>query len=134
MAESADDQGRAPASTNRRPFPIDVTVVGGPVGVVDQAYAWEALGDLRRLTPRMMERGCVHLCTGIDGNGRSIAVVDAFMVLDGDLVICAAGVAPKMRDAIDHLALRLRRRVFQLREHDLSTLARSQRTSAGVFS
>lgn len=113
-------------------LPIEVEVIGGPVASVDQAHAWEELGDLWRESPRMMQRGCAHLCMGIDDDGRSIAAVDAFLVLDGDLVICAGAVAPKMRDAIDHLAGRLRRRVIQVRERAIPPPARSQRTTAGV--
>jgi len=76
-------------------LPIDVEVVGGPVPPTDQAYAWEELGDLRRESPRPMRHGLAHLCAGVDVNGRSIAAVDAFLVLDPDLVIVDTEPSPK---------------------------------------
>jgi hypothetical protein len=111
-------------------LPIEVEVVGGPVPPTDQAYAWEELGDLWGESPRPMQHGRAHLCAGIDVNGRSIAAVDAFLVLDPDLVICGGAVAPTMREAIDELSLRLRRRLFRLRGREPSP--RPERTASGV--
>jgi hypothetical protein len=118
MGGITDGEGRVSANVIDGRMPIEVEVVGGPVASVDQAYAWEELGHLWRETPRMMQLACAQLCTGIDDDGRSIAAVDAFLVLDGDLVICAGAVASTMRDAVDHLAGRLRQRVFQPRERE----------------
>jgi hypothetical protein len=133
MAEcAAGDQGPATTSVNRRPLPIDVEVVGGPVSFVDQAYAWEELALLWRLSPRAVKCGCAHLCAGFDDDGRSVAAADAFLVLDDDLVICGGAVAAMMRDAINHLSARLRRRVMELRQRDLQSSSRAQATTAGV--
>jgi hypothetical protein len=122
----------APTTANRRPVPIAVEVVGGPVGSLDQAHAQEQLAYLGGHSPRAMQWGRALLCLRVDGDGRSTAAVDAFLVLEHDLVICGGEVANTMRDAIDQLSARLRRRVVGLREPDSTTRARISARGAGV--
>jgi hypothetical protein len=122
----------APTSANRPPLPIAVEVVGGPVGSSDQAYAHEKLAYLGRHSPRAMQWGRALLCLRVDGDGRSTAAVDAVLVLEHDLVICGGELANTMRDAIDQLSARLRRRVVGLREPDSTTRARMSARGAGV--
>lgn len=109
---------------------IDVEVVGGRVAPVDEAYARGQLDYLRRNSSRAVQCGSVRLCAGdgADVHEPSNAAVDAVLVLDADLLVCAGAVGTTMRAAIDEVASRLRRRVSGDREE----LSRQRRSRAAV--
>ena len=132
MAESSDDHGRGPMSATRRPVTIDVQVIGGPVAPMDEAYAWEQVDYLCRNSRRAMHCARLHLCGGVDDTGRSTAAVDGVVVLDDDRVICAGAVSTTMREAIDQLASRLRRRLLSSRDRERSLQPRSRAAAATV--
>jgi hypothetical protein len=123
---------RARTSVSRRPVAIDVDVIGGAVAPVDQAYAREQVGYLSRHSSRAVQCGRVHLCASVDDAGRSIAAVDALVVFDDAVVICAGAVSATVREAIDQLSSRLRRRLPGEREREWSWQPRSYAGAAGV--
>jgi ribosome-associated translation inhibitor RaiA len=107
-----------------------VEVGGGHVIPADLEYAWDRVRALCGYSPRAVQHLRMHLCTDIDGDGRSSAVADAILVVDGDVVICAGAVATTMLEAIDQLSSRLRRRIMALRGRDEGSSSRSHAMAA----
>jgi hypothetical protein len=95
---------------------IELRVVDGPVAPVDEAYAREQVSELWRHSPRPIRYGRTDLWSAECGIGRSVAAIDAYVVLEPDVLVCAGAVGPTMRAAIDELASRLRRRLMERRE------------------
>lgn len=100
------------------PAPVSVEIVGGTVAAGNVELAAEKMRHLFGLAPRAVRRGGVHLCADVDDHGRSTAIADAILVLDGDLVICTGAVAATVREAVDELSARLRQRIMAVRGRD----------------
>lgn len=125
MAEPAGATGRGRRSVHPPPVPVELRVVEGPLAPVDEAYAREQLSELRRHSPRPIRCGRVDFRTVDCGIGRSIAAVDACVVLEPDVLVCAGAVGATMRAAIDEVSSRLHRRVMRHRGAEPSPQARS---------
>jgi ribosome-associated translation inhibitor RaiA len=125
MADTETDE-RVDTSERASPqvFGTSVELVGGYVTPEDLEYAWDRVRCLSASAPRAVRQCRAHLCTDIDSDGRSRAIADAILVVDGDLVICAGAVATTMLEAIDQLSSRLRRRLMALRERDAGPSSR----------
>jgi len=96
-----------------------IEVVGGDVIPADLEYAWDRAHALCGHASRAVQHFRMHLYTDVEADGGSTGVADAILVFDGDVVICAGGVATTMSEAIDQLSSRLRRRMTALgRRHE----------------
>jgi hypothetical protein len=120
MAENAGDRGRGWRNVHRRSVRIELRVVDGPVAPEDEAYAREQVSELWRQSPRPIRCGRTDLWTAECGIGRSMSAIDAYVVLEPDVLVCAGAVGPTMRAAIDELSSRLRRRLMEHRDAEPS--------------
>jgi hypothetical protein len=98
---------------HNRHMPSDLTVteiIDGPIASVDRVYAFERIRAICRETPRAVERARARL-TAQYPRGDSPATAECWLLLEGGLIVCAGVAANSMRDAVDALMARLRRRL-----------------------
>lgn len=124
MAECGAETDRGRPSVHCPPVSIELRVVDGPVTPVDEAYAREQAAYLRRHSPWAIHCCRVHLCLSVDDHGASIAVVDGFLIMGDDRMVCAGAVAGTMRAAINQLVSRLRCHVFGQQQRERSPHSR----------
>jgi hypothetical protein len=101
---------------NRELLPTVTEIIDGPVASIDRVYAFDRIRDLCRATPRAVRRARTQLTSPPEPTPDWRAAAEGTLLLDGDLIVCAAVTAPTMREAIDLLMVRLRHRLRPLDE------------------
>ena len=91
-------------------------IIDGPVAPIDRVYAFDRIRDLCRATPRAVRRARTRLTSPPEPTPDRRVAAEGTLVLDGDLIVCAAVTAATMREAIDLLMARLRDRLRPLGE------------------
>jgi hypothetical protein len=95
-------------------MPSEVTmteIIDGPIASVDRVYAFERIRGICREAPRVVQRARARLTAHPDPPGESPATAECWLLLDGGLIVCAGVAASSVRDAVDGLMTRLRRRL-----------------------
>ena len=91
--------------------PMLSEIIDGPVAPTDRVHAFDALRAICRRAPRAVQSARARLTSVPEGGPTPLAIAEATLVLDGGLIVCAGSVATTMREAVDDLAARLRRRL-----------------------
>ena len=97
-----------------RHTPSQVTmteIIDGSIASVDRVYAFERIRAVCREAPRAVERARARLTAQPHPTGDSPATAECWLLLDGGLIVCAGMAASSVRDAVDGLMARLRRRL-----------------------
>jgi hypothetical protein len=91
--------------------PTVTEIIEGPVAAVDRVYAFDRVRDACRSAPRTVRRARARLFTQPHPTGRWPSIAEGTLILDGGVVVCAGVAAGTLREAIDLLTARLRRRL-----------------------
>ncbi len=91
--------------------PTVTEIIDGPVTAVDRVYAFDRVRDACTSAPRTVHRARARLFTQPHPTDRWPAIAEGTLILDGGVVVCAGAAAATLREAIDLLAARLRRRL-----------------------
>jgi hypothetical protein len=109
--------------------PIETTVteiIEGPITAADRVYAFDRIRDVCRRAPRAVWRARARLTAQPHPTGSWPATAECTLLLEDGLIVCAGVVGSNVRDAVDALALRLRRRIGgardDLRPHRIESL------------
>jgi hypothetical protein len=97
-----------------RHTPSDVTmteIIEGPIASLERVYAFERIRAICREAPRAVQRARARLTAEPHPTGDSPATAECWLLLDGGLIVCAGVAASSVRDAVDGLTARLRRRL-----------------------
>jgi ribosome-associated translation inhibitor RaiA len=86
-------------------------IIDGPVAAMDRVYAFDRIRELCRTAARAVNRARTRLTVPPHPIGDRPAAAEATLVLDGGVLVCAGATAATMRDAIDLLMARLRKRL-----------------------
>jgi hypothetical protein len=92
-------------------LPTVTEIIDGPIAPLDRVYAFDRVRDACRTSPRPVRRAHLRLVAQPRRSGRRPAVAEGTLVLDGGVVVCAGVVAATVREAVDDLVARIRRRV-----------------------
>ena len=103
--------------------PMLSEIIDGPVAPLDRVHAFDVLRGICRRAPRPVCSARARLTSVPEGGATPLAIAEAILVLDGGLVICAGSEATTMRDAVDDLASRLRRRLANIARRTPQPLA-----------
>lgn len=85
-------------------------IIDGPIASVDRVYAFDRIRDICRDAPRV-GRARARLTAQPHPAGELPATAECWLLLDGGLIVCAGVAASSVRDAVDGLMARLRRRL-----------------------
>jgi hypothetical protein len=99
---------------HNRHVPSDVAmteIIDGPIASIDRVYAFERIRAICRETPRVVQRARARLTAQPHPTGDSSATAECWLLLEGGLIVCAGVAAGSVRDAVDGLMARLRRRL-----------------------
>jgi hypothetical protein len=99
---------------DRELLPTVTEIIDGPVASIDRAYAFDRIRDLCRTTPRAVRRARTRLTSPPEPTPDWRAAAEGTLLLEGDLIVCAAVTAATTREAIDLLMVRLRNRLCPL--------------------
>jgi hypothetical protein len=91
--------------------PMLSEIIDGPVAPTDRVHAFDVLRGICRCAPRAVQSARARLTSVPEGGPSPLAIAEAILVLDGGLIVCAGSEATTMREAVDDLAARLRRRL-----------------------
>ena len=91
--------------------PMLSEIIDGPVAPLDRVHAFDVLRGICRRAPRPVCSARARLTSVPEGGATPLAIAEAILVLDGGLLVCAGSEATTMREAVDDLASRLRRRL-----------------------
>ena len=94
--------------------PMLSEIIDGPVAPLDRVHAFDVLRAICRRAPRPVCSARARLTSVPLGGATPLAIAEAMLVLDGGLVVCAGSEATTMRDAVDDVAARLRRRLANI--------------------
>lgn len=94
--------------------PMLSEIIDGPVAPLDRVHAFDVLRGICRRAPRPVCSARARLTSVPLGGAMPLAIAEAILVLDGGLVVCAGSEATTMRDAVDDVAARLRRRLANI--------------------
>ena len=94
--------------------PMLSEIIDGPVAPLDRVHAFDVLRAICRRAPRPVCSARARLTSVPLGGATPLAIAEAMLVLDGGLVVCAGSEAATMRDAVDDVAARLRRRLANI--------------------
>ena len=94
--------------------PSITEIIDGPVAAVDRVYAFDRVRDACRAAPWPVRRARTPLFTQPHPTGRWPAIAEGTLILEGGVIVCAGVVASTLREAIDQLTARLRRRLLAL--------------------
>ena len=94
--------------------PMLSEIIDGPVAPLDRVHAFDVLRGICRRAPRPVCSARARLTSVPLGGAKPLAIAEAILVLDGGLVVCAGSEATTMRDAVDDVAARLRRRLANI--------------------
>jgi ribosome-associated translation inhibitor RaiA len=86
-------------------------IIDGPVASMDRVYAFERFRELSRSASRVVQRVRTRLTVPSHPTGDRPAAAEATLVLDGGVLVCAGVTAATVREAIDQLMARLRKRL-----------------------
>jgi hypothetical protein len=100
-----------PPDTGELAVPMLSEIIDGPVAPTDRVHAFDVLRGVCRRAPRPVASAKARLTSIPEGGLTPLAIAEAILVLDGGLIVCAGSEATTMREAVDDLALRLRRRL-----------------------
>ena len=89
-------------------------IIDGPVAPLDRVHTFDVLRAICRRAPRPVCSARARLTSVPLGGATPLAIAEAMLVLDGGLVVCAGSEAATMRDAVDDVAARLRRRLANI--------------------
>ena len=91
--------------------PMLSEIIDGPVAPLDRVHAFDELRAICRRAPRRVCSARARLTSVPEGGATPLAIAEAILVLDGGLVVVAGSEGTTMREAVDDLAARLRRRL-----------------------
>jgi hypothetical protein len=94
--------------------PSDVTmteIIEGPIASLDRVYAFERIRAICREARPAVQRARARLTAEPQPTADPTAVAECWLLLDGGLIVCAGVAASSVRDAVDGLTARLRRRL-----------------------
>ena len=111
MAEALVDPTDVPELRPELDVPMLSEVIDGPVAPLDRVHAFDVLRAICRRSPRPVESARARLTSVPEGGATPLAIAEAILVLDGGLVVAAGSEGTTMREAVDDLAARLRRRL-----------------------
>ncbi len=86
-------------------------IIEGPIAAVDRVYAFDEIRRICETAPRPVERVRARLSAEPDSTGNYPATAECWLLLEGQLIICAGTAAGSMHRAVDGLMTRLRRRL-----------------------
>ena len=95
-------------------MPVDTTVteiIEGPITAADRVYAFDKIRGVCRGAPRTVRRARARLTARPHPTGSWPATAECTLLLEDGLIVCAGVVGTSVRDAVDALTTRLRRRV-----------------------
>jgi hypothetical protein len=94
--------------------PMLSEIIDGPVAPLDRVHAFDVLRAICRRAPRSVCSARARLTSIPEGGATPLAIAEAVLVLDGGLIVCAGSEGTTMREAVDDLAARLRRRLANI--------------------
>jgi ribosome-associated translation inhibitor RaiA len=91
--------------------PILAAIIDGPVSALDRTYAFEELRKLSHRATIPVDSANVRLFSEPTTQPRPVAVAECALVIEGGKIIVAGAVGSTVREAVDEMMVRLRRRV-----------------------
>jgi hypothetical protein len=99
-------------------------IIDGPVDLTERIYAFDELRKLCNGSTEPVIRANARLCSEPAKYPKPVAIADCVVLIDDGTVVVAGAVATTMRQAVDELIMRLRRRLSDHthQDHGLETL------------
>lgn len=98
--------------TSQPPLEATLTeIIEGPITAVDRVYAFDRIRAICRGAPRAVQRARARLTAQPHPTGSWPATAECTLLLEDGLIVCAGVVGNSVRDAVDALTVRLRRRI-----------------------
>jgi hypothetical protein len=91
-------------------------IIEGPITAADRVYAFDKIRGICRGAPHAVRRARARLTAQPHPTGSWPATAECTLLLEDGLIVCAGVVGWSVRDAVDALTTRLRRRIG--RAHD----------------
>jgi hypothetical protein len=103
-----------------RTSPILTAIIDGPVSALDRTYAFEELRKLSHRAATPVDRARARLFSEPTTHPKPVAVAECALVMEGGKIVVAGGVGSTVREAVDEMMVRLRRRVDEIaiRDHE----------------
>jgi hypothetical protein len=86
-------------------------IIEGPVTATDRVYAFDKIRELYPTAPSAVRRARARLTKQPHPRGTWPATAECTLVLEDGLIVCAGAIGTGVRDAVDELTTRLRRRL-----------------------
>jgi hypothetical protein len=99
----------------RESEPAMTEIIQGPVVAADRIYVLDEIRGICRAAPRAVRRARLGLSVAPQPTYDGLATADCSLLVEGALIICAGAAANTLREAVDVLSARLRRRVRALK-------------------
>jgi ribosome-associated translation inhibitor RaiA len=116
-------------------------IIEGPITATDRVYAFDKIRQVYPRAPSPVRRARARLTARPQPSGSCPATAECTLVLEDGLIVSAGAIGSSVRDAVDELMTRLRRRLVapSARHSDgraegiVRTLAASGTPTAGGF-
>ena len=106
-------------------------IIDGQIAPIDRVYAFERISAVCRDAPRVVQRARARLTAQPHPTGDSPATAECWLLLDGDLIVCAGVAATSVRVAVDGLMTRLRSRLGLVDDERRDVMRREPARAAG---
>jgi hypothetical protein len=106
--------GLSPTSPDGPAVPMLSEIIDGPVAPLDRVRAFDMLRGICRRAPRPVCSARARLTSVPEGGATPLAIAEVILVLDGGLIVAAGSEGTTMREAVDDLSARLRRRLANI--------------------
>jgi hypothetical protein len=86
-------------------------IIEGPITATDRVYAFDKIRELYARAPSAVRRARARLTAQPHPTGSWPATAECTLVLEDGLIVSAGAIGSSVRDAVDELTTRLRRRL-----------------------
>jgi len=86
-------------------------IIEGPITATDRVYAFDKIRQVYPRAPSVVRRARARLTAQPHPTGSRPATAECTLVLEDGLIVSAGAVGGSVRDAVDELTTRLRRRL-----------------------
>jgi ribosome-associated translation inhibitor RaiA len=86
-------------------------IIEGPITATDRVYAFDEIRQVYPRAPSAVRRARARLTARPHPTGSCCATAECTLVLEDGLIVSAGAIGSNVRDAVDELTTRLRRRL-----------------------
>jgi ribosome-associated translation inhibitor RaiA len=86
-------------------------IIEGPITAADRVYAFDKIREVYPRAPSPVRRARARLTARPQPSGSSPATAECTLVLEDGLIVSAGAIGSSVRDAVDELITRMRRRL-----------------------